>query len=68
MIAFPHTFFCQSPLFSYLVIHLYIVLNATHFTISNLCFYMIYFYYKRFCQEKVYHVLWYVIVVWHHKM
>lgn len=34
------------------VIHLRVALKTiTHFTISHLCFYMIYFYCKRFCQK-----------------
>lgn len=49
-------------MFSYLVIHLCVVLKTTYFNISYLYFYMIYSYYKRFCQKKkVYHVLWYVM-------
>lgn len=68
MIAFldyTSFFFFAKLLFSYIVIHLYVALKTTCFTISRLCFCMIYFYYKGICQ-KIF--IMYVIVVWHHKM
>lgn len=65
MIAFPDTnfYFCHSPLFSYLVIHLYVVLKATHFTISYLCFSITDFYYKSFCQIKKF-IMFYGTSLW----